>query len=113
MKRAMFTGGEVEKSRFADETRVRTNFRCAAHGCPNSAAIDDHSEQQPGKCFHHWSASRSEWDRITNEIRRDDSMRNHGMVPVKPSKFTLDARAASRGGKLGMRAITTGDEVAI
>jgi hypothetical protein len=40
-------------------------------------------------------------------------MRNHGMVPVKPSKFTLDARAASRGGKLGMRAITTGDEVAI
>lgn len=111
MKRASFTGAEVDKGRFADDTRVRTNFRCAANGCPNAAAIDDHGEQQPGRCFYHWSASRADWDRITTQIRRDDSMRNHGIVPTKPSKFTLDARAVNKGGRRGMRSITTDEEV--
>ncbi|MFM8899173.1 MAG: hypothetical protein ACKOF9_04385 [Burkholderiales bacterium] len=115
MKRATFTG-DVEPKKFSvSATTVRTNYHCAAYGCPNAAAIDDHGEHQPGKCFHHWSASRADWDRITAQIRRDQSMRNHGMVPTKPSKFTLDARAmnANGGRRLGIRSLTTDEELTL
>lgn len=75
----------------------RTDYRCAAHGCPNAGVIDDRGEDNRGKCFFHASAPFEDWNRITAQIRADQSMRNHGIVPTKPSKWVLEALEKFRG----------------
>lgn len=81
----------------------RTHFRCAARGCPNAAAIDDHGEDKPGKCFHHWRAPMAEWDAITSQIRKDPAMRNHGIVPVQETRTVRDMKTRIKGKPMGMR----------
>ena len=75
----------------------RTDYRCAAHGCPNAGCIDDRGEDNRGKCFFHANAPFEEWNSITSQIRSDPSMRNHGIVPTKPSKWVEEALAKIRG----------------
>lgn len=91
--------------------RIRTNYFCAANGCPNTGTIDDKGEDNPGRCFWHWQAPRKDWDAITNRIRHDPSMLNHGDVPVTRSKHTDDAREQSRNGPCGIRNAVTGGEL--
>lgn len=84
------------------QTRLRTDFRCVAHGCPNAGAIDDHGEGNRGKCYYHWSSSPDEWAAITQRIRFNDEMKNHGIVPTKQSTWVKQVLAEIRGPR-GMR----------
>jgi hypothetical protein len=60
------------------DVSVRTDYRCAAHGCPNAASMSDGPGRGGGSCFYHWRESdRAKWDSITTEIRANfDRMRN-------------------------------------
>lgn len=75
----------------------RTDYRCIAHGCPNTGSIDDRGEKNRGKCYWHWSAPSSEWQAITEKIRRTPTMRNHGKVDMPLSKFAEEAQKKLRG----------------
>lgn len=87
----------------ANEPTVRTNYRCAAPGCPNAASIDDEWPARPGKCFFHWKAPQSDWARVTREIRADESKRNWGIVPTKVSRTTQEMRARLKASRpMGM-----------
>lgn len=95
--------------RMGGPVRARTDYRCAAHGCPNAGVIDDRGEDNRGRCFHHANASAQDWDRVTRQIRADESMRNHGIVPVKPSPYVLWVREQMRGPR-GLRSGVGNDE---
>ncbi len=99
--------GSSQNDEVGGEVRLRTNFRCAAQGCPNAASIDDRGESNPGKCFFHWSAPFEQWASITRQIRADESMRNHGLVPVKSAKRVQEERERYQGPR-GMRTVTPG-----
>jgi hypothetical protein len=65
-------------------TEVRTSYRCAAWGCPNTGCINDEGEQRPGLCWQHFrEADRSRWGAVTAEIRRTwPKLANHsGKLP--------------------------------
>lgn len=79
---------------------VRTDYRCAAHGCPNAAAINGR------ECFHHHVASPDSWHEVTRRIRADPSMRNHGNVPCEPSAAVKAMRARVRPGVHGNLSVT-------
>jgi hypothetical protein len=90
----------------------RTNYRCAANGCPNAGSIDDRGEDadKRGRCFWHWQAPHREWDQITTKILHTPSMRNHGKVPTEPSKVACDMHAKIRGdAPRGLLNATTGE----
>lgn len=74
--------------------RARTDYRCAAHGCPNAGPINDRGEHARGMCYWHFMAADKPhtWAAITTRIRATPSMGNHGNVPTKPSKWVLEAR---------------------
>lgn len=91
-----------EQIKEAEGPEVRLSYRCAANGCPNAASIDDRGASNPGKCFFHWRAAPNEWNEVTRQIRADESMRNHGIVPTKPSTWVQEARSKVRG-ESGMR----------
>ena len=57
---------------------ARTDYKCAANGCPNSASMSDGPGAGGGSCYYHWRESdRSNWDGITREIRANfERMRN-------------------------------------
>lgn len=59
--------------------QTRTDFRCAANGCPNTGCIDDEGESRRGTCYWHWKEpDRRNWDAITRRIRSNFAeMRNH------------------------------------
>lgn len=82
-----------------DAPQVRTNYRCAAPGCPNAASIDDEWPARPGRCFFHWKAPQSEWARVTREIKADESKRNWGLVPTGVTKTTQEMRARLKDGR--------------
>ena len=84
------------------QTRLRTDFRCVAFGCPNAGAIDDHGEGNRGKCYYHWSSSPDQWAEVTNRIRFNKAMSNFGEVPTKQSTWVKEALAEIRGPR-GMR----------
>lgn len=55
----------------AEGPKVRVDYRCAAHGCPNAGSMDD-TGPGTGRCYHHWrETDRSKWDAITQAIRAD------------------------------------------
>lgn len=93
--------------RMGDEgVKPRTDYRCAAHGCPNAGVVNDRGEQNRGRCHYHETAPVQDWDRITREIRANESMRNWGIVPVESSAWVKAARAknanrAARGLRSG------------
>lgn len=100
---------EAEKG--SEEVAVRTNYHCAAHGCPNAAAINDGGEQRRGLCFHHFSASPESWHEVTRQIRANPAMRNHGNVPCEPSAAVKDMKSRLKPGFGGIRSMTTDREV--
>jgi len=54
----------------------RRNYRCAAQGCPNAGAIDDHGEGT-GKCYWHYTADPKDWPAVTERITANfERMRN-------------------------------------
>jgi hypothetical protein len=57
----------------------RTNYGCAAWGCPNSGAINDEGEQRPGLCWWHFTETdRKRWGAVTADIKRNwATKRNH------------------------------------
>ena len=72
--------GEVRKeiaAKMGTETVNRSNYRCAANGCPNAGAIDD-TGPGTGKCYFHWREPEPrKWDAITHKIRQNfEKMRN-------------------------------------
>lgn len=75
-------------------TPVRTWYGCAAHGCPNAAAIDDDGARNPGKCYWHWRAPAHTWPAVTQEILDNfDFMRNHGVKsPELQAKHRAEAQ---------------------
>lgn len=85
--------------------RGRTNYRCAAKGCPNAGCIDDRGEDNPGKCYWHWTTSPNDWGAMTRRILSDDSMRNHGPNYTSPGPQAQKIRAQNKdrqpGGNLG------------
>lgn len=90
---------------------IRTNYHCAAHGCPNAAAINDGGEQRRGLCFHHFSASPESWHEVTRQIRANPAMRNWGNVPCEPSAAVKDMKSRLKPGFGGIRSMTTDREV--
>lgn len=79
----------------AAHVEVRTDYRCAAHGCPNAASINGR------ECFHHHVASPDTWHEVTRRIRADPSMRNWGNVPTEPSAAVKEMRARMKPGRHG------------
>jgi hypothetical protein len=68
----------------------RTDYRCRAHGCPNTGCIDDISEAKRGMCYFHFiEVDPAKWDAITQRIRGDfERMRNHG----QPMRRSVEAK---------------------
>lgn len=62
------------------EKPKRTDYRCAAHGCPNTGTFGDEGEQKRGKCYFHWREEEpTKWPAITQRILENfDEMRNWG-----------------------------------
>jgi hypothetical protein len=58
---------------------MRTDYHCAAHGCPNAASIDDDMERggPRGKCFFHWRADPKDWPAVTEWIKADFEKRRN------------------------------------
>jgi hypothetical protein len=73
---------EIAKSKDEDEKpKIRTDYRCKAHGCPNTGCIDD-TGPGTGRCYWHWrEEDPRKWPAITQEIhenfyRAKNPMRN-------------------------------------
>lgn len=65
----------------------RTNYRCAAWGCPNAGCIDDQGELRPGRCWQHFNEpDRTKWPAITAKVKRNwAQLKNHdGPAPDLP-----------------------------
>lgn len=85
----------------AGPVTVRTDYHCAAHGCPNAAAINDGGEQRRGLCFHHFSASPESWHEVTRQIRANPAMRNWGNVPTEETAAVRDMKTRLKPGVHG------------
>ena len=71
MKRSAFD--ESRDQRIADEPKVRTDYSCRAHGCPNAGSMEGEV------CFFHHRDPVHKWSETTQEIRENfDRMRNWG-----------------------------------
>lgn len=79
------------------ETVKRTDYRCAANGCPNAGCIDDEGEGHKGRCYFHWRESDAmKWPAITREIR-ETWPRMANWDPEKLARIAReDADAAAR-----------------
>jgi hypothetical protein len=68
-----------------EPTKPRTDYRCAAHGCPNAGCMDDEGEHKRGRCFWHWrEPDPMNWPAITQRIRENfEEMRNFGPKHVR------------------------------
>jgi hypothetical protein len=95
---------QYEESRGAAVPEVRTDYRCAAHGCPNAASINGR------ECYHHHVASPESWHEVTRKIRADPSMRNWGDVPTEPSAAVKQMRARVKPGFHGNILVVTKGE---
>ena len=86
----------VKKLPTALDAPVRTDYRCAAHGCPNAASIDDDWPKHTGRCYFHWREPDSlKWPAITQRIRENfDEMRNHGAVSPERQAMHREASQA-------------------
>lgn len=63
-KEKKYNGGTIPEPGLS----LRTNYRCAARGCPNAGSIDDGGEDHPGRCFFHWRADPKDWPAVTQRI---------------------------------------------
>ena len=49
-------------------TPVLPSYRCAAHGCPMTGAIFEHSGGGAGICAYHFASNTTDWPRITRSL---------------------------------------------
>lgn len=77
----------------------RTNYRCAAWGCPNAGCINDEGEQRPGVCWQHFRESdRKKWGAVTAEVKRNfEKLKNHD----QPLPKQADEEAPSEADMFG------------
>ena len=88
-----YRGGRITDDQSATAPR---EYRCMAHGCTNAGGVFDHGEQLQGKCFWHFKAPISDWQRVTQQIRATPAMGNHGNVPTETTRLVLDMRSRMR-----------------
>jgi hypothetical protein len=64
-----------------DRGSARSDYRCAAQGCPNMGGINGRfGADRSGVCFYHYQADALAWPEVTRRIESDDRMRDRAAV---------------------------------
>lgn len=96
MKRMTFGGSDSQQEE--PPGFARTDYRCAAQGCPNMGGIGGRlGVNRSGTCFYHYQSDALAWSEVTRRILSDDRMRD-GFVSGRDTVQQAQMRRAMKSG---------------